>query len=668
MFSSNRSLPREKSEYPKSSIENKNKNQINPAVDASEELNQNEINITNIVHPNCNIPKTVYYKRLCQKLTSQNETIKCNNMTSGQIENSSTNISNKIKLDGNDSNILKEIATPLIHNDSIKNHCSKLVICKSDVIPNDCTFDNTPNVQCEKPENGKENTSSPSFFAKLKSPSKFKRKMVISPATIGVQNLPNIAQKNVEKVNERKSINSGIQCTTNNSPQNKTIDTSLKDTQPKLINRHKDTMIDSKTNDKILPTMDRVLDQHLPISVNNDQILPMDIETAPVSLKNKVTTGKMDNFVAVTKLKESSPITCKQLSINNEFNNSFECVESPTENKNKSLRKLSSSNTCKQLSNNSEYDKSMRCEKSSIKNENKSLVKVSLPISSKHLTDYECDKSIKHVKSHHNEKKSSSSSQLSNNQLEHKLSVIKDVCNPTKLIESNDSIKSQTKNILCETSSDNKTSINIEVEQIPFKTRTVKILKDCNTLPPTKMRECSRVSCKNSSDNNEFNMSNKCIENVTMCNENELISSEQKKNQPEHKLPALNHKSDSAEFTELNSSLKSKSEETSLANNTSINIEVEQGSIFRRSNSRKVITHSSFEHNKIETKKGRRVQLITIKDHCSQPLPSFNGAKKKEIDVSKNSIHIEKVVESSSLFYIPQVKRRRTINFSNAES
>lgn len=674
MFSSGNNLLKEKSEYPKSSKECKDINKIYSTVDSSKELNQNDDNsIINIVHPNHNIPKTVYYKRLCRKLVSQNETVKSHNIMPKQIEDSYTNNSNKITLDKNedlknDSDISKEIATPQMHNDPIENLSSTSVPCKSDVISNDCKFNNTPISpigQCEKPEIGKENTSSPLFFSRLKNPLKLKRKMVISPATIGVQNSSNKTLKSLEKLNRNKIIDPDTHCIINNSPENKTIETLIKDTQPTLIDEHKYTVIDSKTDDKLHPTTNQELSQHLSTTVKNDQILAMEIETVPVSLK----TEKMVNSLAVTKLKESSSIVCKQLSIDNEYGNSIKCVKLPRGNKKKSSGKLPASITCEQLSPDNEYDKSIKSEKSSTKNENKSIGKVSSPIPSKqHSTDCEFDKSIKYVKSpSYNKKKSSSSSQQSSNS-EPKLSVTEDVCNSIILTEPNSSIKSCATNKSSETSIFNKTSVNIEVEQIPFKTRTVKILKDSNTLKLIKTRECSRVNCKNPLVDSEFNMSNKLIKNSTMSYENELILLEPGKNQLEHNSSNLNHKSDLLEFSQLNSPLKNKSDETSLGKNTSINIEVEQGSIFRRSNSRKVITHSSVDHDKTETKKGRRVQLITIQDHYSQPLPSFNGAKKKEIDVSKNSIHIEKVVESSSLFYIPQVKRRRTINFGNAES
>lgn len=676
MFSSNNSLLEKKSGYSTSSKESKDVNKINSTVDSSNELNQNDddYNIINIVHPNNNIPKTVYYKRLCQKLVSQNKTVKSHNIMPKNIENSYTNNSNKITLDKNedlknDSDISKRISTPQLHNDPIENLSSTSVVCKFDVISNDCKFNDTlisPIVQCEKPENGKENTSSPLFFSRLKNPLKLKKKMVISPATIGVQNSPNKTLKSVEKLN--KNVDSDTNCIINTLLENKTMETLTKDTQPTIIDEHKNTAINSKTDVKLHPTTNKVLEKHLSVTLKNDQILSMEVETAPVSLKNHAKTVKMDNSLGVTKLKESSSIVSKQLSIDNEYDNSVICVESPRVNE-KISGKLPSSITHKQLSADNKCGISMKSEKLSIKNESRSIGKVSSPTPSKqHSTNCEFDKSIKYVKSPNNVKKSSSSSQQSNNPSEHKLSVTKDVCNSTILTEPNNAIKNYTTNKSYETSIFNKTSVNIEVEQIPFKTRAVKILKDSNTLALTKIRERSRVDCKNLSVDNEFKMSNNHIKNSTMSYENELISLEQRKNQLGHKSPSLNHKNDLVEISYLNSSLENKSDKTSLANNTSINIEVEQGSIFRRSNSRKVITHSSYDHDKIETKKGRRVQLITIQDHYSEPLPSFNGAEKKEIDVSKNSIHIEKVVESSSLFYIPQVKRRRTINFGNAES
>ncbi|VVC33285.1 Hypothetical protein CINCED_3A003409 [Cinara cedri] len=159
---------------------------------------------------------------------------------------------------------------------------------------------------------------------------------------------------------------------------------------------------------------------------------------------------------------------------------------------------------------------------------------------------------------------------------------------------------------------------------------------------------------------------------------NETIKFENKKPEEIDKIITNKITEDKNELNNINKSIhqynpmSDKSSETSLntseSNQLPVHFEVEHGALFRNSRKRKVIMLSTSDDNKPITRKGRRVKLITIKNNYSQPIPSFNGAKKTEIDFSKNSIHIEKVVESSSLFYIPQVKKRRTMNFGDCNS
>ncbi|XP_022177980.1 uncharacterized protein LOC111039013, partial [Myzus persicae] len=211
-------------------------------------------------------------------------------------------------------------------------------------------------------------------------------------------------------------------------------------------------------------------------------------------------------------------------------------------------------------------------------------------------------------------------------------------------------------------------SINIEVEQFPIRRRKTVVGKDNNSIDLSNVRKHSCVTYLSSPINNEFN---KSTENV---DREPSSPSQQKNNQSKCDFDTLTCANNITESKHLNNSFKSSSEnipvELSPTNKTvipSINIEVEQGFIFRQSNARKVIMRLTSD-DKQETKKGRHVQLITIKDHYSKPVPIFNGAKKTDIDVSTKSILTEKVVESSSHFYVPQVKRRRTMNFGSADS
>ena len=218
-------------------------------------------------------------------------------------------------------------------------------------------------------------------------------------------------------------------------------------------------------------------------------------------------------------------------------------------------------------------------------------------------------------------------------------------------------------------------SMNIEVEQFPIRRKKPVIEKDNNSLDLSNVRKRSCVTYISPSMNSEFNKSTENVKYLSKNKDREPSSPfQQKTNQSKYNLDTIKYANNITESKHLNNSFESSSKNTSVVTNLtnkteipSINIEVEQGFIFRQSNARKVIMHSTSD-DKQETKKVRRVQLITIKDHYSKPVPSFNGAKKTEIDVSKKSILIEKVVESSSHFYVPQVKRKRTMNFSSADS
>ncbi|XP_025425502.1 protein PF14_0175-like [Sipha flava] len=269
-----------------------------------------------------------------------------------------------------------------------------------------------------------------------------------------------------------------------------------------------------------------------------------------------------------------------------------------------------------------------------------------------------------------NEIKSPISSKKKNSQFECKSPTINHVNNSTESIQLNDSVVRSSKNISSRKNLPEQSSLpftNTEVEQVPFKRKTVVKGKDNNT----KLNDVGKSlhkTCTTPTNYKEYSSSTSIVKSLSPSIDiKSPISSKQKNSQS--KSPNIIHVNNSIESIQLNDSVEHSSKEISTKISIpSINIEVEQGSIFRCSGARKVIKHSRPDDNKQETKKGKHVQLITIQDHFSQPFPSFYGAKKIDIDVSKNSIHIEKVVESSSLFYVPLVKRRRTMNFGNADS
>lgn len=540
-------------------------------------LNQNnDDNITNIViEPNRDIPKTVYYKRMCQKLDQQNNAIELKNNKLKLIENSNTIIIDKIIQDKNEelcndnNNTLKEIVNPLKSNDFKENLDSTLVICESDVTPSesDCELNTTPVIQCGNSVKGKENISLESFFSKLKQPIKLKKKMVISPATIGVKNSPNAILKNGEELNKSRNLDSNIkvQRKVNNSSENKVIKSSNNITQSVFSKEHS-TKFDSKTDVKPLSTTDIIYNRKSSTSENNQ--IP--------SINSEATIGVQNIPNTILKYGE-------------ELNRS---------------RNLNSNR----------ITQSVFTKEHSTKLDSKIDVK---PFSSTDII--------------YNKKSSTSKN---NNQIP---------------------------------------SINIEVEQVPSKRKIVVKEINIDNIEPIKVRKSARVTRLSSSVDNDINMPIKNVKYLSMNHEKKSSPPKQEINQLEYNLSTNCHINNLKTLPQSVDSIRIPSKYTAVEakhNETctpSISIEVEQGSIFKHSNTRKVIMRSSSE-NKQEIKKGRRVQLITIKDHYSQPLPSFNGAKKTEIDVSKKSVHTEKVVESSSHFFVPQLlKRRRVMHFSNAD-
>jgi len=595
-------------QFNKLSEGNQDSEQVNNIADKSKIPNQCNDNIeTILIQPNNDIPKTVYYKRLCQKLIQQNATIELKNNVPKHIEKYNQDdkiiINNENEEFNNDNNIIKEskIVAPLVHNTSKEYLNSTLVICESDITPSDCELDTTPVIQCERLEKGKENVSSDSLFSKLKQSTKLKKKMIITPATIGVQNVLETL-KCAEKLNKNTKLNSeNIKCKVSDLLDNE-INNCDKNTQSIFIEDH-DKMNDSKTDNRTLLTTDIIYSEELPSTTKNNQTPTINIEVEQVPTSRKTIVIKNNSVISVPTKVRKSRVTCLSSSNNHSSNMLI-----------KSVKCLSMSN----------------------------------------------------------EKPSTSLSEETNDRSENKLPTIIDVSNLKECTRSVDSVQnSAIENNFGVNMCTSTPSISIEIEQVPTKRKTVILQKD-NVIPvPIKVKK-SRVTCLSSSNDYESNISIENIKCLPMNNKKQSFSPYKQNDKSKCKLPDVNYNDDVKELVQSVYSVKNSSKNTAIEKNVdkniipSISIDVEQGSIFKRSNTRKVIIRSSSE-NKREVKKGRRVQLITIKDHYSQPLPSFNGAKKTEIDVSKNSVHIEKVVESSSRFYVPQVKRRRTMNFGNAD-
>lgn len=785
MFSSTNNYRIEKTEVNKLSESKKSTEQIKNTVEKTKIINpsyDNDNIITTVIKPNVDVPKTIYYKRLCKKLAQQNVTIEYNKPMPQHTEN--TNTVDKIIKDKNeelnyDENILKEMTTSLIHNES-KDINSTLVICESDITPSDCELDTTPVIQCENEEKDKENVSVKSFFSKLGQPAKSKKKLIISPCTIGVQNKH---PKTFKKLNQINNLSSITQCENNNSPEKQIIKSLNKDTQSICVENNIPEY--NPTTDNIPLTIESSFQQK-----NNQSTCNLDtlkcvnditeskyssnssksfskntlVETSPT---NKTVTPSINNKV------EEVPITRETNIIKNDDNNSLNKFNEDIQsscllNKDQKTKYGSKTDNKLLLKNNQIQSINIEVEQCPIRRrkavieKDESKLELSNVRKRPHSTyispsnKNELIKSTENVKclSINNNKESLSPFQQKINQSTCNLDTPKCASNITKAQHSKNSNKSSSKNTLVETSSKNKTaipSINIEVEQVPIIRKTSVIKKDNNTLNkfnkvtqpsgllnkdhktkydsktdnkllstdklhdqklfsyekqnqipsvnieveqfPIRRRKSVKekdnnslvlsnvkknfhITCTSPLMKNEFNKSTENVKCLSMNNNNKEPSSpsQQKNSLATCDLDTHKYANNVTESKHSNNSYKSSSKnipiETSPTNKTfipSVNIEVEQGFIFKQSNARKVIMHSTFD-DKQGTKKGRRVQLITIQDHYSNPVPSFNGAKKTDIDVSNKSILTEKVVESSSHFFVPQVKRRRTMNFGSADS
>lgn len=808
-----------------------------------------------VVQPNHDIPKTIYNRRLCRKLAQKNtysenqnqifkhteniNTVAINKITqdkneeinnannnlkdeSIQIENNSdtvavnTIIEDKNEETYNDNNILKEITISLVHDDHKRNPDSTLIICEPDITLSDCELDTTQIIPCKSPNNGKKNVSSKSFFPKLRRPLKLKKKMVISPATIGVQSTLKRARSCTKNLNTSDdSLELVLDCVKSNSPKNK-IKSLNKDVQSTLF----------KDDFTKIPTSKQKL--FIPENYKKTQSINVEDQKIQIRKTNKIV--KNNNNTEPVKVKKSSNVTCLGPSNDKEFNvsvNDIKCMSMNNEKQSSSPPKQTHQSNlvlpCIDIKHNSSID-SKQISTVDIISEQKSSTSTnnSLVIQSMKIVDLE-DTKVKispqvacNPKYHSNidneemlltntMSKQKSSTHKNTNQVpslqieveqipfRRKKIVIEksntteissdvrkctsDACNNpsvdklnmvTKSVESfstnNEKVSSspsqqkQSQSNCILPRMDTKCHYKTDDKQISFadliskqklstsqiKRKRSVIEKENNICTPIRLRKSACNSYFSSSNDNDVNMSTKYVKCASMNNEKESSSPpkqkhSQSKNEPykyikcdstdDKRISTLdiiskqksstsennsniqsmkiedledikdkiikqievvgkeyNNKisanvknpqsvaglssSNDNEFNLLICSSKDTEIETFVAEKTgapSISIEVEQGSIFKHSSARRVILHPSCYKKKEEVKKGRRVQLITIKDHYSKPLPSFNGAKKTEIDVSKKSIHTEKVVESSSCFYIPQIKRRRTMNFGNSD-
>jgi len=787
MFSSINDYRKEKTEVNKLSESKKNAEQIKNTVEKTKILNPNDNNdniITTVIKPNVDVPKTIYYKRLCQKLAKQNITIEYKKPMPQHTENTST--IDKIIKDKNeelnyDENILKEMTTSLIHNES-KDINSTLVICESDVTPSDCELDTTPVIQCENEEKDKENVSVKSFFSKLGQSAISKKKLIISPCTIGVQNKHPNTFKNAKNLNQINSLSSITQCENNNSPGKQIIKSLNKNTQSICVENNI-LEYNSTTDNKPLTIESPSQQNNNQSTCNLDTLKCVNniteskhssnssksfskntlVEKIPT---NKIITPSINNEV------EQVPITRETNVIKNDDNNSLNKFNEDTQiscllNKDQKTKYDSKTDNKLLLKNNQIQSINIEVEQFPIRRKKAVIEKDNSKLALSNVrkrphgtymspsNKNELIKSTENIKclSMNNNKESSSPSQQKINQSTCNLDNPKGANNITKSQHSKNSNKSSSKNTLVETSPTNKTakpSINIEVEQVPIIRKTNVIKKDNNTLNKfnkatqsscllnkdykskydskidnkllstdklhdqklssyekqnqipsvnieveqfpirrrksvkekdnnglvlSNVREHSHVTCTSPLIKSEFNKSTDNVKYLSMNNNKESSSpSQQKNSQATCDLDIHKCANNVTESKHSNNSCKSSYKnipvETSPTNKVgvpSVNIEVEQGFIFKQSNARKVIMHSTFD-DKQGTKKGRRVQLITIQDHYSNPVPSFNGAKKTDIDVSNKSIVTEKVVESSSHFFVPQVKRRRVMNFGSADS
>jgi len=787
MFSSVNDYRIEKTEVNKLSESEKNTEQIENTVEKIKILNPNNNNdniITTVIKPNVDVPKTIYYKRLCQKLAQQNVTKEYKKPILQHTEN--TNTVDKIIKDKNvelnyDENILKETTTSLIHNES-KDINSTLVICESEITPSYCELDNTPVIQCENVEKDKENVSVKSFFSKLGQSAKSKKKLIISPCTIGVQNKHPKTFKNAKNLNQINNLSSITQCENNNSPEKQIIKSLNKDTQSICVENNipeynpttdnKPLTIESPSQQKNnqstcnLDTLNCVNNITESKYFSNSSKSFSKNTLVETNLTSKTVTPSINNEV------EQVPITRETNVIKNDDNNSLNKFNEDTQsscllNKDQTTKYDSKADNKLLLKNNQIQSINIEVEQFPISRRKAVIEKDDCKLALSNVrkrphgtymspsNKNELIKSTENVKclSMNNNKESSSPSQQKINQSTCNLDTPKCENNITKSQRSKNSNKISPKNTLVKTNSTNKTakpSINIEVEQVPIIRKSNVIKKDNNTLKkcnkvtqsscllnkdhktkydsktdnkllstdklhdqklfsnekqnqipsvnieveqfPIRRRKLvkekdknslvlsnvikhSHITCTSPLIKGEFNKPTENVKCLSMNNNKESLSpSQQKNSQVTCDLDTHKCVNNVTESKHSNNSCESSSKnipvEASPTNKMfipSVNIEVEQGFIFKQSNARKVIMHSTLD-DKQGTKKGRRVQLITIQDHYSNPVPSFNGAKKTDIDVSNKSILTEKVVESSSHFFVPQVKRRRTMNFGSADS
>lgn len=731
MFSSTNDLQIEKTEVHKLSESKKNGEHIKNTEDKSKALNSNNNdNITTIViKPNNNIPKTIYYKRLCQKLVQQNKTIESKKQKPYYTEN--TNIVDKIIQDkneelNNNEKILKETKTSLVHDESKNILNSTLVICESDVAPSDCELDTTPVIQCDNQEKDKSNVSIEPFFSNLKQPAKLKNKFIITPATIGVHKTIKCA----EKLNHVTTLASITQCNITNSPEKQVINSLNKNTQ---ITCTKDNIPEGypKTDIKSL-TKGILHNQQSFTSEKNNQTQSLNIEVEQCQIRRKrIVLVKDGNTHGLSNVKKSPSVTCMSSSIDNKLNTlrkNDKCLtmsndrESSSSSKNTSVETILTNKTVIPSNNNEVEQIPISRKMNVLKRDDNLLNKFNKVAQSSFIKDHKTkydskpddktlstdtiyNKKLSTCKNNNNissfnieveqfpikRRKTVMEKDNNNFALSNMIKRSRVTClspstdefnmstNNVKCLSMNNDKQSSSssKNTLVETSSTNKTVIasnNNEIEQFQIKQKKRVIEKDNNSLALSNMIARSQTTCLSVSTD-EFNMSTNNVKCLSMNNDRQSSSpSQQKNNQSKYnsdKLECGNNiteskcSNNSSEISSINTSVETSPNKTVMP---SINIEVEQGFIFKRTNARKVIMHSTSGDNKQETKKGRRVQLITIQDHYSKPVSSFNGAKKTEIDVSKKSILTEREVESSSQFYVPQVKRRRTINFGSSDS
>ncbi|XP_027845871.2 protein PFF0380w-like [Aphis gossypii] len=531
IFSSINDNQIEKTEVNKLSESKKNTEQIKNTVEKTKILNPNNNNdniISTVIKPNVDVPKTVYYKRLCQKLALQNVTLECKKPIPQHTENMNT--VDKIIKDKNvelnyDENILKEMTTSLIHNES-KDINSTLVICEPDITPSNCELDTTPVIQCENVEKDKENVSVKSFFSKLGQPTKSKKKLIISPCTIGVQNKHPKTFKNAKKLNQINNLSSITQCENNNSPKKQIIKSLNKDNQSICVENNipeynqttdnKPLTIESTSQQKNnqstcnLDTLKRINDitesKH---SSNSSKSFSKNtlIETSPA---NKTVIPSINNEV------EQVPITRETNVIKNDDNNSLNKFNEDTQsscllNKDQTTKYDSKTDNNLLLKNNQKQSINIEVEQFPIRRR-KAVIekddgKLALSNVRKHPHDTymspsnknEIIKSTENVKcfSMNNNKESSSPSRQKINQSTCNLDSLKCVNDITESKHSSNSSKSFSKNTLIETSPVNKTvtlSINNEVEQVPI-TRETNVIKNDDNNSLNKFNEDTQSSC-----------------------------------------------------------------------------------------------------------------------------------------------------------------------------